>query len=534
MNTSTYPKLATPSGTVAVTLGAVAIAWAIVPTFFTTTLPRDTLEALYWGLGEALTTPKHPPLSALILHVVSLTFGNHMFPIYALGPLFILATLGSIYWLGREVMSPAAGLVMVIISSVGFVLFPMGYEFNPNTAQLPFCAVLPVLVWVATRDNKPRQWIAVGIAAGLALLAKYSSAIILVSCAVAILATRSGRRRIVSKGPWLALLVCIAVLLPHLIASSTQSFQPLGWAFRDLSKNTLINTSSRLLSIGQFALEFFAVSLGCIFLIVQSRRMQIKSAVQEGRFDTDARIYLLLVSSLPFILMLLSGTIGLELRLHWAIMATPFLGPFAVAVSPNILSVLESATISKKLFRSWHIILAAELVLFSAYFGLSPFLAPIASADLRPLRELINGPAVAAIAENYWSEQASSRLSVVTDTGSNSYNRQITGSISFFSRQRPFVYSGESITLTGQSEDIQPIKQAISKNWHWIDFDEISKHGALVVGISEQPDNARRFGLCPVAPQRFDVPVSNPKFKMPPLWLAYLDPKTANLPTCPL
>lgn len=533
MNILKYPKPASPAGIVALTLGVSALAWAIVPSIFTVTLPRDTLEALYWGLGETLTTPKHPPLSALILNVTSVAFGNRMFPTYALGPLFILAALASIYWLGRELISPAAGLLMIVLSSAGFVLFPMGYEFNPNTAQLPFCAALPVLTWVATRDNKLNQWIFVGAAAGLALLAKYSSAIILISCAVAILATRSGRKRIVTKGPWLALLVCIAITLPHIIASSTQSFQPMGWAIRDLSKPDSINPSTRFLHIGSFILELIAVSLGSIVLLIQSRRMQTKSPEQVRQLNNDGRTYLLLVSGLPFIMILLSGMIGLELRLHWAIMATPLLGPLAVALSPNIISVLENDQVREKLFRNWHIILTAELVLFSAYFGLSPILAPMFSKDPSPIRELINGPAVANIAENYWSEQASSRLYIVTDTGSNSYNRQITGSISFFSRQRPFVYADESITPTGNPEEIQHIKHAISKNWTWIDFEEIAKHGALVVGISDQPDITRRFGLCPIAVKRYDVPLSNPNFKLPPLWLAYLDPKTANLPTCP-
>lgn len=533
VNISIYPKPATPAGIVALTLGVSALAWAIVPTIFTTTLPRDTLEALYWGLGEALTTPKHPPLSALILHAISVTFSSHMFPIYALGPLFILAALASIYWLGREIMSPAAGLFMVVMSSVGFILFPMGYEFNPNTAQLPFCAALPILTWVATRDNKVHQWIFVGAAAGLALLAKYSSVIILISCVVAILATRSGRERFFSKGPWLALLVCIIVILPHIIASSSQSFQPMGWAIRDLSKSDLMTMSARFLQIGRFSLELIAVSLGSILLIFQSRRMQLRTPAQHRRMNVDARAFLLLVSGLPFILILLSSMIVLELRLHWAIMATPLLGPLAVAWSPNIISVLENDGFREKLFRNWHIILGAELVMFSAYFGLSPVLTPLFRKDVPPIRELIDGPAVANIAERYWSEQTSSRLYVVTDTGSNAYNRQITGSISFFSKQRPFVYADDSTTPTGNSDEMQRIRHTITKNWPWIDFDEVAKNGALMIGISDQPETTRRFGLCPTAIKQFDVPVSNRNFKLPPLWLSYLDPKTANLQTCP-
>ena len=81
--------------------------------------------------------------------------------------------------------------------------------------QLAWALVLWAALWVL-REGGTRRWLALGAAIGVAWMTKFTVALLVVGLVVGFVATRSGRRRLRGRGPWLAMLVALLIAAPNL------------------------------------------------------------------------------------------------------------------------------------------------------------------------------------------------------------------------------------------------------------------------------------------------------------------------------
>lgn len=184
------------------------------------TLPLAPDEAYYWLWSQHLQPGyyDHPPMVALFIRIGTFLFGTSPFGIRLLGPL--AAAGGSLLlWRAGEDICPnrhagliAAGLFNAsIIAGVGAILI------TPDTPLILFwtATIAAIGRLLATRD--PRWWLAIGIAAGMALLSKYTAGLLIAGIGLWLLTTRDGRRALATPWPWAGLALAFIVFAPNLV-----------------------------------------------------------------------------------------------------------------------------------------------------------------------------------------------------------------------------------------------------------------------------------------------------------------------------
>ena len=195
-------------------LAAYVLAWTLLPALLAPSLQLDVVEGIAWGQAWQWGYYKHPPLPAWLLFAAFQLLGR--FGPYLLGQLAVLLTLFYVHRLARALLGPErAALAALLLYAVYYYTWPT-LEFNHNVAQLPAWAAL---AWHAHQlmfgapERARRHWLWLGVWAGLGLLAKYSTAVLLLCLAAGLLwhEPRALRR----PGPWLALTVAGLILAPH-------------------------------------------------------------------------------------------------------------------------------------------------------------------------------------------------------------------------------------------------------------------------------------------------------------------------------
>jgi len=183
------------------------------------TLPLAPDEAYYWLWSRHLQAGyyDHPPMVALFIRIGTVFFGASPLGIRLLGPL--AAAGGSLLlWRAGEDICPnrhagliAAGLFnATIIAGAGAILM------TPDTPLILFwtATIAAAGRLLSTRD--PRWWLAIGVSAGLALLSKYTAALLPAGIGLWLLSSRDGRRALATPWPWAGLALAFIVFGPNL------------------------------------------------------------------------------------------------------------------------------------------------------------------------------------------------------------------------------------------------------------------------------------------------------------------------------
>lgn len=190
----------------------------------------DVAEAWSWGRRLELGYCKHPPLTAWIARL-----WFELFPRADWSAYLLAATTGAIGLLGVWRLASrfldrngrALALALLTVTPHHTVL---ATNFNANIILL---ALWPWTAFALLRSIETcakRYAILLGLLAGLAILAKYMSALFLVGCAVAALTHPDRRRYFSSPAPYIAVAVSLIVVSPHVWWLVTHDFQTFHYA----------------------------------------------------------------------------------------------------------------------------------------------------------------------------------------------------------------------------------------------------------------------------------------------------------------
>jgi len=214
--TAAWAAAAPPAGAVRALLwaaAAYALCWSLVPPLLVTSLPLDVIESLGWGHEWQWGYYKHPPLAPWVLELSLRAFGR--FGPFLLSQLCVAATLWLVWRTGLRLTTPARALTGAALTlGVAYYTWP-ALEFNHNIAQMPLWAALGWAMLAALQQGRWRDWLWLGLLAGLGLLTKYSVGILL-ACLGGYVLLSPARRVLAGWGPWLALGTALLVLAPHL------------------------------------------------------------------------------------------------------------------------------------------------------------------------------------------------------------------------------------------------------------------------------------------------------------------------------
>ena len=300
--------------------------WIVVPSIVFRNLPLDVVEGLGWGHGWPSGTYKHPPLQAWILELAAIIGGRHDSAIYAAGAGSLLLTYWALWRFGRMVVAPPVALVGVMALASCFYFATTIPEFNPNVVQMPLYVLCGWLFWRGVQNDRLYDWLLFGFCAGLGMLGKYSFAFMLLSIGGFILIDAKARAALRRPGPYLALIVGVAVFAPHFAWMVQHNWLPLHYA-----QSRTHYADGIVMALAQAA-KFFLGQMLAIFpvlLVLWLARTRSGSGVQLAK-DASLRRYLTFLAWGPVaLIVLLSAVTGAQMRDMWGMGLWVFIGLWA-------------------------------------------------------------------------------------------------------------------------------------------------------------------------------------------------------------
>ena len=202
--------------------------WALLPGLLVESLPLDVVEGIAWGQEWQWGYYKHPPLPAWVLYLFYRAFGDA--GPFILSQLCIGLTLLCVWRLGCRMLGrPRAAFATLALFGVYFFTWPT-IEFNHNEAQMPIWAVAALLFHRGISHWRYRDWLLLGLVAGLGLLTKYAFVMLLAAMFLWLLLQSRPGAGLLRPQPWLGVLVMALVCLPHLLWLFQHEFLPFSYA----------------------------------------------------------------------------------------------------------------------------------------------------------------------------------------------------------------------------------------------------------------------------------------------------------------
>lgn len=191
-------------------------------------VPGDMVENLLWGQEWQAGYAKHPPLFAWVTAAWFWLWPRSDAAYFALAALNAALGLAGVATLARRL--GAAPLPAALALAVSPLYTALAIKFNANAVLLstwPWTAVCFV-AWM--QHGRARAALACGACAGLAMLGKYFSVVLLLALLGLMLVLPAWRARWRGVGPWAAALGFALVMAPHLAWLLQHDFATFGYA----------------------------------------------------------------------------------------------------------------------------------------------------------------------------------------------------------------------------------------------------------------------------------------------------------------
>jgi hypothetical protein len=332
--------------------------WSLAPILSHTAPPLDVVDEYATGREGVVAIFKHPNTPGLVLEASRILTGGQVFwPAFVVSQLFVVATMAGVYALGRDLMDSRRALIgTALLTGVYFFSWPTP-EFNHNVAQMPFWALTCWALWRATTNDRPFWWALLGLAAGLAMWAKYSSAILLLVAGIWMLYDKQARAKILTPGPWYALIVLALVFAPQLIWLIDNDFAPFAYAARRAVSVDFTDT------IG-FLPTQLAHHIPMLALLLAAGMFGKPAETPPQAPDKRALHFLLLMGVGPALILTLIGLVSVSgLRTAWGAPMFNLSGLLAVAL---LTSKLDDAR-ARRVFAGAGVLIVLVSALYFAH-----------------------------------------------------------------------------------------------------------------------------------------------------------------------
>ncbi len=436
--------------------GAVVVVWLLVALLTQTALMGDNVEQSNWAHSFEWGYYKHPPLPTWLLIAATRVLGPVWWLTDVLAAVCLLGTALATYALALRLTTRRNAQLALLLWGLHLTLTWRVSLYNHNTVLMLLCAALAWAVVSATQQHSMRHWMMAGACAGLALLAKYQAAILILVLLAALAQGRYLAHPLHRQGVLRAALIAALIFSPHAVWLVANDFLPMHYASHQLPKTWSLDGQVATISFALQQMRFFwpsiAAVLVCIaFIPASARSSRMNSSARNGGHGPHM-VWIRYLALGPLAAVLIIGLAGTRLQNHWGMQTLQFacLG-FAVwlgrgsSVRPRQFLVVALVL---------HLLLVATVVRNSLYvqeFGWQ------GQADKNyPARELAHE----ALAD--WKLASSCRLQYVVGPSFEA------GTISVFSGQSPRVLEGASYIASP-----------------WIDKADLQRQGGLYVAYAQ-------------------------------------------------
>jgi 4-amino-4-deoxy-L-arabinose transferase-like glycosyltransferase len=191
---------------------------------------HDMAEAWAWGQQFELGYSKHPPLFAWVTALWFKVFPREDWSFFLLSSFNgALGLAGAWMVAGRLLPRSSQWMALLLLLLTPFYSI-LALKFNANAILL---SLWPWTAYVFIRSLETRSalyGVLFGLLAGLSILGKYYSVLLVASCFVSALLHPNARAIFRSPAPYVAILVCAVVLAPHVLWTVLNGFQTIDYA----------------------------------------------------------------------------------------------------------------------------------------------------------------------------------------------------------------------------------------------------------------------------------------------------------------
>ena len=276
-------------------------------------ISRDSMEAIVWGNLVSFGTNKHPPLSGWLAGGAFHLFQEHNIAIYLLGAVCISVSLIYTYKLAKFFLDEKKAICSSLILTTGFYYtFQLFYDnFNCNIISMPLWSMMTYYFYKSVNSNKLKDWLLVGLLAGLSFMAKYQ--VVLLFFAMFLYLLICERKCFKQKNMYLALFIAFLTVLPHLLWMQNNdwfSMEYLAERTKPIVYNSLIlNILHRVIVSLKFFADQLLALLPCFVLYAILAIKEKSFSFNPHSEDNKNQIFLLLIGLLPLLMIGSSGLI---------------------------------------------------------------------------------------------------------------------------------------------------------------------------------------------------------------------------------
>lgn len=312
--------------------------WALVAWGINTAQYGDHLEQFGWAQSLEWGYHKHPPLPTWLLGSAVRAFGLHPWWPTLLAALCIALNLLLTWRIGCWLLDRPRAALAVLLAGLQQGFAAKSQLFNHNSVMV---ACISLAVWLAlraaARPERLGRWVALGLAAGLALLAKYQSALPLLGVLVALGLSGGLAGAAARRGAVLAVVLALALFVPHLLWVAEHGWTTLAYASQSGVSLTPLQRLRSLLSFLVIQLRIVAPAL--VLLALLHWRLRAAAVQTEGEAPAAAaafrRSWLIGLVGVPVAGVVIASLLGgLKLQDHWGIQTFQYLGLGLAALWP--------------------------------------------------------------------------------------------------------------------------------------------------------------------------------------------------------
>lgn len=451
--------------------------WTLAPTFVRFNLPMDAMEGATWGHQLEWGYDKNPFMNGWLTALATGIGGQNGFMVYLFSQLSVALGLWAVWQLGKKMLPPLyALLAVVLLEGIQYYNFH-AIDFNDNTLEVGLWGLTTWFFYRAlTEENNLLPWLLTGLFAGLGMMTKYFTALLLLPMLMLLILTPSTRKQFKKWPIYYGCLIFLIVITPHSIWLFQHDFITIQYAVdRVSSPPTWLN---HIFYPSQFIWQQFeailpAVLLLLILLLTGKYSPYSKHSCKFHITPFD-KAFLWYVGVGPILLtVFLSAVIGMKLRAGWGQPLFSLWGIIFICLAQPNVNRITFYRFMTFLF----ILMGVSIVGYSSALIRAP----------EPSSANFPGEFIATELTQTWQSKYHTPLQFVAGT------RWVAGNIAFYSADKPSVF-------IDWNKQFSP----------WIDENQLKKTGAIFVwdlsdGKTVSPDEikARFPNLSPIETKHY-------------------------------
>lgn len=192
------------------------VLWTLQCSLLQSVLSIDIYETIVWGGQMQWGHTKHPPLSGWIGYFFSWATGHSDWGMYFAAQFCLGLGVWFTFRLARLFFDGYRAAVAALMLYLLFFYTPSETKFSTYFVEIAIAPLAAYTLLLAVREGSLPRWLSLGAICALGILNKYSFGLILAAFALIVLSRREYRRSLATPGPYLAFLVFLLMISPHL------------------------------------------------------------------------------------------------------------------------------------------------------------------------------------------------------------------------------------------------------------------------------------------------------------------------------